>query len=204
MLPKMVENLAPSKEAFFRENMNLKRTLLKVIISLIVVSILVCLALLAAVFWMADPLNIRAPSDQKLISIFQAHRESFEKIQQMATEDAEQGLYLDAPYFSEGSKFTASRQQEYQKLISEIQPGLHVSIDGREKGISFTFAWGGLLAIGSEWGKGIKYEPSDATDQSRYIGVISTNLDNTHALKTGTTYIRPIAPNWFIFYDRTD
>jgi hypothetical protein len=62
MLPKMVENLAPSKEAFFRENMNLKRTLLKVIIRRIAVSILVCLALLAAVFWMADPLNIRAPS----------------------------------------------------------------------------------------------------------------------------------------------
>jgi hypothetical protein len=162
------------------------------------------LAVVAIIFWMADPLNIRAPKDEKLIEIFNAHRHAFEEIQQMATEDAGRGLYLDAPYFSEGSKFDKSRQQEYEKLISEIHPGLHVSIDGREKGMSFTFAWGGLLAIGPGWGKGISYEPSDFTDQNRYIGVISTNLDNTCALITGTTYIRPLETNWFIFYDRTD
>lgn len=198
MPSKIVGSLASRKEAFFRKNMNMN----KVIVGLIVASILVCLTLLAGVFWMADPLNLRAPSDQKLTSIFHAHREAFEKIQQMATEDAQHGLY--APYFGEGSKFDKSRQKEYENLISNIHPGLHVSIDPREKGISFTFAGGGLLAIGPGWEKGIKFEPSDVTNQGRYIGVVSTNLDNVGGLESGTTYIRPLGSNWFIFYQRDD
>ena len=173
-------------------------------LSFVLVLSSVGVVVIAVVLWMTDPLNIRTPRDKKLIAIVNSHREGFEKIHQMATEDAEKGLYLDTSDFGGGSKFTASRQQEYEKCISEIQPGLHVSIDGREKGISVTFAAGGLLAIGPEWGKGIKYEPSNVTDQNRYIGVISTNVDNTRALKTGTTYIRPLETNWFIFYDRTD
>jgi hypothetical protein len=157
-----------------------------------------------AIFWTSDPLNIRRPKDQELMAIFNSHRESFEKIQQMATDDAEHGLYLDAPYLGEGSKFTASRQQEYKTLISDIKPGLHVSIDGREKGMSFTFAGGGLLAIGPGWEKGINYEPNDFTNKNRYIGIISTNLDNVRIFEPGTTYIRPIETNWFIFYHRDD
>ncbi len=189
--------------------MNPKRTLLKVIIGFILASILVCLTLVAAVFWMADPFNFRAPKDEKLIAIFHAHREVFEKLQQMATEDAQHGLYLDAPYFDEGSKFDKSRQQEYEKLISEIRPGLHVSIDGHEKGISFPFAWGGLLAIGSGWGKGIKYEPNSfeingVTYRQGWIGDVLTNLDNARNLQAGTTYIRQIEPNWFLFYYRDE
>jgi hypothetical protein len=126
----------------------------------------------------------------------------------MATEDARHGLYLDAPWF-EGSKFDKSRQQEYEKLISEICPGLHVSIDGREKGMSFTFAGGGLLAIDPEWGKGIKYESDNfeingVTYRQGWIGDVLTNLDNASALPAGTTYIRQIEPNWFLFYYHDD
>jgi hypothetical protein len=183
--------------------MNNKRMFTRSWLSCVLVFASVALAVIAVVFCITDPLNIRTPKDKELIAIFNSHREGFEKIQLMATEDAEKGLYLDTSDFGGGSKFTASRQQEYEKLISEIQPGLRVSIDGREKGISFTFAARGLFAIGPEWGKGIKYQPSDVTDQNHYIGVISTNLDDTRALKTGTTYIRPLETNWFIFYDRT-
>jgi hypothetical protein len=128
----------------------------------------------------------------------------------MATEDAQHGLYVDAaPNFGEGSKFDESRQQEYKKLIFEIHSGIHVSIDGREKGISFIFAGGGLLAIGAGWEKGIKYEPDsfevDGVNYTNgYIGVVSTNLDNAKTLNPGTTYIRPLESNWFIFYHRDE
>jgi hypothetical protein len=189
--------------------MSFKSPVFKVVLGLVLMSLLVCLALKAIIFWMADPLNFSAPKDEKLIAIFNAHREVFEKIQQMATEDAGRGLYLDAPYFSDGSKFDKSRQQEYEKLISEIHPGLHVSIDGREKGMSFTFASGGLLAIGPGWEKGINYDPNSfefngITYQNRYVGVVLTNLDNVRTLDAGTTYIRPIETNWFLFYHRDD
>jgi hypothetical protein len=188
---------------------NPKSVLFKVTLGLIITFLALILLLVAVVFWMADPLNFRAPKDQKLIAIFHAHREAFEKIQQMATEDAQHGLYLHAPFFDEGSKFDKSRQEEYEKLISEIRPGLHVSIDGREKGMSFTFAGGGLLAIGPGWEKGINYEPNSfevngVTYQNRYVGVILTNLDNACVLPDGTTYIRQIEPHWFLFYSRED
>jgi hypothetical protein len=174
----------------------------------IVAFLALILLLVAGVFWMADPLNLRAPNDQKLIAIFQAHREAFKKLQQMATEDAQRGLYLDAPYFDEGSKFNKSRQQEYEKLISEIRPGLHVSIDGREKGMSFTFAGGGLLAIGPGWGKGINYVPDSfeidgVTYREGWAGVVLTNLDKARTLPTNV-YIRQIEPNWFLFYYHDD
>ena len=187
--------------------MSPKSTLFKVTFGLIVTFLALILLFAAGIFWMADPLNLRAPNDQKLIAIFHAHREVFEKIQQMATEDAQHGLYLDAPWF-EGSKFDKSRQQEYEKLISEIRPGLHVAIDCRDKGMSFNFAGGGLLAIGPGWGKGINYVPDSfemdgITYREGWKGVVLTNLDNARTLPANV-YIRQIEPHWFLFYGRDE
>ena len=187
---------------------NPKSILFKVTLGLIITFLALILLLVAVVFWMADPFNLKAPNDQKLIAIFQSHREAFEKLQQMATEDAQHGLYLDAPFFNEGSKFDKSRQQEYEKLISEIRPGLHVAIDGRDKGMRFIFAWGGLLTIGPEWGKGIRYVPDSfeidgITYREGWEGVVSTNLDNARTLPA-TDYIRQIEPHWFLFYSRQE
>ena len=61
--------------------------------------------------------------------------------------------------------------------------------------VEFTFTWGGLLAIGPEWRKGIEYLPEvDEND------VIVQNLDNPGKLPPGL-YLRQIEPHWFIFYD---
>jgi len=196
--------------------MNLKRTPLKVIISLIVVSILVCLALLAAVFWMADPLNIRAPSDQKLISVFFAHKESFEKLKEMVTEDNQRGCNFNYPHFK-GSNLNASRRQEYIDLISKINPGLHVGT-GSTPVMYCIFSTGGILAVGSEWEKGIVYAPNSYTtngsvysswqvngvpSRPQWIGVLLTNLDDARTLPVNI-YLRPLETNWFLIYHRTD
>jgi hypothetical protein len=61
--------------------MNLKRILFKTTLGLILGFLGLILIFVTATFWMADPLNFRAPKDQKLIAIFHAHREAFEKIQ---------------------------------------------------------------------------------------------------------------------------
>jgi hypothetical protein len=184
--------------------MNLKLTVFKVIF----VSILLCFAVTATFFWMADPFNFKAPKDQKLLEIFNAHREVFEKLQQMATEDARNGRYLDAPYFDGGSKFDKSRQQEYENIISEIRPGLHVAIDGHDKVVRFIFAGGGTSAIGPGWVKGIEYVPESfeiegVTYSQGWQGIVSTNLDNARMLPANV-YVRQIEPKWFIFYQKTD
>lgn len=162
-----------------------------------------------------------APEDRELLESFQTHREAFDKIQQMATEDARNGLYLDTFDTSglEGSKFGKSRQEEYKKLISEIRPGLNITIDGHDKVVSvksggsngpysvtnfetatlrFHFAGEGS-AIGPGWAKGIEFVPGDY----RREGVILTNLDKANTLPANV-YLQPIETNWFIFYQRDE
>jgi hypothetical protein len=165
--------------------MNLKRILFKTSLGLVVVLLGIILAAVAATFWMADPLNLRAPTDKKLIKIFSAHREAFEQIQQMASEDARYGWYFNSPYFQgaeldeayhqeyekepryswyfkspffQGGKLKEARRQEYERLVSEIGSNVHVGT-GDDKSMAFGFAGGGILAIGPEWEKGIAYVP---------------------------------------------
>jgi hypothetical protein len=78
--------------------MSVKSTLFKITLGLIVTFLALILLLVAVVFWMADPLNFRAPKDEKLIAIFQSHREAFEKLQQLAAEDAHYGWYFDSSF----------------------------------------------------------------------------------------------------------
>ena len=165
-----------------------------------------------------DSTSGTGPKDQELLTDFHEHREAFEKIQQMATNDAQRELYLDAHDFQE-SKFDAVRQQEYKRLISEIRPGLDVTIDGHDNVVisthgnllaphsvtnfetttlKFLFAGEGS-AIGSDWAKGIEFVPGNYKRQ----GVILTNLDEAHTLPANV-YLRPVETNWFLFYQRTD
>lgn len=222
--------------------MNLKRILFKTAFGLIFAFLGLILIFAAVVFWMADPLNLRAPKDQKLIAIFHAHREAFEKIQQMATEDAQYGWYFDSffegaeldekyrqeyekdpryawyfksPYF-EGGKLKEARRKEYQDLISEISPSLTIGTD-YDSSMGFTFASGGILAIGPGWSKGIAYVPKswetngavygiweeNGTNYQQWHGIVLTNLDNAQSLPANG-YMREIEPNWFLFYQRDD
>lgn len=168
----------------------------------------------AVAVWMADPLNLRAPKDGKLIGIFYAHREAFEKLHQMAAEDLARGLRFKSHF--EGTKISEARRKEYERLLSGIRPRPSMGTDDGG-GMVFVFADGGILAIGPGWEKGIEYIPrAYATNGAIYAtetkgtnyrqqwqGVDLTNLNNAQALPANL-YLRPIESNWFIFYQRTD
>jgi hypothetical protein len=188
----------------------IKNKVLKVIFYLILAFFVLVLILIASLFWMYDPFNFRAPKDQKLISIFHAHHEAFEKIQQMAIEDSRHGLYFDGDIKEaklEGAKIDETRLQEYKNLLSEIRPGLDWGIDGRNEVVRFLFAGGGGT-ISSDWVKGIEYVPNSfeingVTYRQGWEGVVLTNLDNARTLPANI-YLRPIESNWFLFYQRDE
>jgi hypothetical protein len=197
--------------------MNLKRTLFKVTFGLI----LTCLVFVAVfLFWIHSwghysPFGFNISKDQELIAIFHAHRTAFEKLQQMATEDAQHGWYFNSPDF-EGAKLTKSRSQEYKDLVSSIKAGLTVYTD-YDSSMRFIFADGGTFAIGPGWVKGIEYVPESygsngviygiceikGTNYQDGQGVVLTNLDNAQTLPANV-YLQPIESNWFIFYQRDD
>jgi hypothetical protein len=64
------------------------------IIRILIWPAVVSSAVALLVFWMADPLNLTAPSDQKLIAIFHEHRAAFEELRQMATADLQKESYF--------------------------------------------------------------------------------------------------------------
>jgi hypothetical protein len=160
-------------------------------------SVLVCLVLAACALWEGGCGSSRLvePTDQELISTFQTHRQVFEELQQMASDDAQRGWYLGA---SDPSKLDQSRQNEYKKLISGIRPGPDVAMNGSTGVVRFIFAGKGS-AIGPGWAKGIEYVPGDYKSE----GVPLANLDNASNLPA-RVYIRQLEPRWFVFYQRDE
>jgi hypothetical protein len=158
--------------------------------------IMVCCALGAFVFWMVDPLNLRSPKDQTLLTLFHDHRPAFEELCQMVTEDSPQDYYFSKSHL--GERLNEMRKQEYKRLLSEICPDLIVTIspDGTAR---FIFAGGGLSAISAGWIKGIEYVPGSYERE----GLIMQNLDKANRLPPGV-YFRQIEPKWFIVYLRDD
>lgn len=162
----------------------------------VALGVFVCfIAVGATLFWLADPLYLRAPKDRELIKVFQDHRAAFEQLQQMAVEDSIWDLneaHLDA-------RLDDKRKQEYKRLLSEIRLGLGAGRDYDEK-TRFIFAAGGLSAIGPEWVKGIEYIPGSTA----HVGDVVENLDQPASLAWGGMYLRQIEPKWFVFFQKTD
>jgi hypothetical protein len=166
--------------------------LLRVVLGVLLLASLVVGAL---VFWAADPLQIKAPSDQELIAFFQAHRGELESLRRMATED----MHAQS-YFSESKLdgiFSEVRRQKYQRLL-KIKSGLIVTVNYDES-VRFICALGGLSAIGPGWAKGIQFLPQG----TKQIGVQVKTLDNERTLPAGV-YLREIVPDWFILFQRDD
>ena len=154
--------------------------------------------------------------DADLIAIFHAHRQAFDKLQQMAAEDVRHGWHLG---ITEKDKISKSRLQQYkyEQLISEIYSGLDVAMDGYGDGMRFIFKGGGISAISPGWVKGIQYVPGayetngaiygkrevNGVAYPEWQGLISSNLDEASTLPPNV-YLRPIEPKWFIFFQRTD
>jgi len=95
---------------------------------------------------MEDSLNLKAPTDEKLLTTFHDHRETFEKLWQMVIEDRQQYGAIFSESILKKSTIAESRRQEYIKLLSESHPGLVVTRDWNNV-VRFIFASGSLAAI---------------------------------------------------------
>jgi hypothetical protein len=161
----------------------------------VVLGLVVCfIAVGAILFWLADPLYLKAPKDRELITAFQDHRAAFEKLRHMAAEDS-------AGYLSEShldARIGDKRREEYKSLLTEIRPCR--SVGGDYQTTRFIFAGGGLLAIGPGWAKGIEY----VLGSTDHVGPVLENLDQPASLAMGGVYLRKIEPNWFVFVQKTD
>jgi hypothetical protein len=128
------------------------------------------------IFWCADPYHFRAPSDQKVIAMFQSHRSQFEAI----------GT----------ARATSTPADTRSAALPPSVLSIGRDYDGR---VRFVLAEGGLLVVGPGWAKGIEYVP----DRANSIGEIQPDLDKARKLPLGV-YLRAIEPHWFIFYQRDD
>ena len=139
--------------------------------------------------------RVMEPKDQELISTFHAHRQAFEQLQEMVTQDARRGWYLAG---NDPHKPDQPRRDEYKNLISQIRPGLQVAMTGPTGVVRFIFASEGT-AIGPDWVKGIEYVPGDYAGE----GVSLHDLDKAASLPAHV-YVREIEPRWLIFYQRDE
>jgi len=146
-------------------------------------------------FWMADPLNLSAPTDKELAATFFSHESEFKRLGQMVLEDAAKESYFSSTILSGG--LGESRLREYKDILAELGSGVVLTTD--DNSVRYVFSYGGLLAIGPGWAKGIEYIPNYS---SRH-GDLSGDLDHARLLPDGV-YLRGIAPNWFIFYQSDD
>ena|ERR1700722_1467683 len=145
--------------------------------------------------WRAYPSQeVMAPTDDKVIRIFQAHRGELERLRQMAIEDIHDTSYFSVANISHG--LPASRRNEYKNLL-ELWPGLQIgtNYDGTVRCI---FAKAGQ-AIGPGWTKGIEFIP----DTGKVIGTQKDTLDDSAKLPGGV-YLRKLEPRWFLFFQRDD
>jgi len=192
-LSRKVASLAPQQRNSSRESYGRARLRLRFASGLV----LACLVLAYCVIWEGGCRASKAaePRDQDLISTFHAQRRAFEQLQQMAAEDARRGWYLGA---SNPSVPDQSRWSEYNKLLSQIRPGLVVGMNGTTGVVRFIFAGQGV-AIGPGWVKGIEYVPGDFSRE----GILLPDLNKAASLPAHV-YMRQIEPKWFIFYQRDE
>lgn len=154
-----------------------------------------CVAIGALLALLADPLFLRAPKDRDLISLFQAHRATFERLRQMAAEDS--GV---VSHFAESRldvRLSEARRQEYKRLLPKVGSGLVITTS--HSAVRFRLASGGLLAIGPGWLKGIEYVTSSVDRE----GTVVDDLDHPAALAAGGVYLRQIEPHWFVVFQNT-
>ena len=192
-LSRKAASLAPQQRNSSRESYGRARLQLRFASGLV----LACLGLAYCVIWEGGCRASKtvAPRDQELISTFHAHRQVFEQLQKMATEDARRGWYLLG---SDPNKPDQPRRGEYKNLISQIRPGLQVAMTGPTGTVRFIFAGEGT-AIGPGWVKGIEYVPGDYGQE----GILLPDLDKAASLPAHV-YMLEIEPRWLIFYQRDE
>jgi hypothetical protein len=138
-----------------------------------------------------SPFPLSVPKDRTLIELFQAHRQTFETLTEMAEKDA----MIASNSTSES--LSISRRSEYSRLLSQIDSKMQMGFDST--GVAFSSAHGGiLLSIGPCWEKGIMYLRAVPTR----VGQIVKSLDKDPG--HDDMYLVPIEGDWYVFYQRTD
>jgi hypothetical protein len=152
---------------------------------------LLVLGVIGLFLWQyTSPFPLRVPKDRTLVDSFDAHRQTFEMLKEMADKDT----YIASNSSSESLGIT--RRSEYARLLSQIHSNMRMGFDA--KGTVFSFAEGGVgLSIGPSWSKGIAYLPAPS-----WVGQVVKNLDKNPG--HDDMYLVPIEGNWYIFYQRTD
>jgi hypothetical protein len=126
-----------------------------------------------------------------LIDSFHAHRQTFEKLVKMATEDA------TIVSNSEAESLSTARRSEYSRLLSQIDSKMRMGFGST--GVAFSSVHGGVgLSIGPGWEKGIQF----LTVVPSRVGQIVENLDKDPG--HDDVYLVPIEGDWYVYYQRTD
>ena len=108
---------------------------------------------------------------------------------------AEEDATIASKDTSESLSF--ARRFEYHRLLSQIDPKIHVGFD--RMWVVFACAGGGIgLSIGPGWQKGIAY----LTAVPNRVGQIVDNLDKDPG--HDDVYLVPIEGDWYVLYQRTD
>jgi len=132
-----------------------------------------------------SPFPLGVPRDRALVQLFYAHRQTFEKLKEMADQD---GQTYD---------LSVTRRAEYARLLSQIHRHMTVNVD--QWRTAFWCAGGGiLLSIGPRWDKGIAY----LNAVPNRVGQIVRNLDKDPG--HDDVYLVPIEGDWYVIYQRDD
>jgi hypothetical protein len=136
-----------------------------------------------------SPLLWGAPTDRSLVESFHTHRQTFETLAHMGTEDA------SIAWGSTAESLPVARRSEYSELVSQIDTRIWIGFDPSR--ITFGFAgFGG--PISPTWSKGIAYLPAGPSR----VGQIVKSLDKDPG--HDGVYLAPIEGPWYIIYQRID
>jgi hypothetical protein len=136
------------------------------------------------------------PSDAALLLIFHKHRDSLDRLREMASEDLDKSSYFSLQSLRD--TLSLPRKDEYRTLLSAIDPSVKITVD-YNKIVRFIFVLHGSSAIGPDTLKGIEFAP----DGARSGGTIVEHLDSPDALADGV-YLRPIDSGWFLLVQKDD
>jgi hypothetical protein len=139
--------------------------------------------------------GVAVPSDTVMLEEFRSHRAEFERLRQMAIEDASRWVYFSGSSISEVTP--AARRDEYAKLL-QLSPGLSVRTDYGGT-VSFIFASNERMAIAPGWTKGIEFIP----EGRKMIGTRMDRLDECAKLPENVFW-HEIEPRWYIFCQRDE
>lgn len=142
----------------------------------------------ASLFMLADPYYLSAPADASLIDRLQRNKPSFVLLHQMMLDDE---LFYVSPT-KLGKPVSESRRKEYVRLLAAVGNPILYS-DG--KTTKYSYAGGGLSAIGSGWQKGIRF------GCERDVPSLA-NLDNASELNAGDLNQRTIDDDWCLIFEK--